>query len=76
MREWLRKQVESGEVRGLRWEDMAKTVVRIPWRHASRHGWELDNDADLFKRWAQHTGEDRGQTSLPRESCTRIVEAC
>lgn len=34
-----------------------KTMFSIPWKHAARHGWELDKDACLFKMWALHTGE-------------------
>lgn len=32
-------------------------MFSIPWKHAARHGWELDKDACLFKMWAIHTGE-------------------
>lgn len=34
-----------------------KTMFSIPWKHAARHGWELNKDASLFKLWAIHTGE-------------------
>ncbi|CAH1797375.1 unnamed protein product [Owenia fusiformis] len=54
MRYWLTKQVDSGEVPGLQWQDEAKTLIRIPWVHAARHCWNY-NDADVFKRWALHT---------------------
>lgn len=32
-------------------------MFSIPWKHAARHGWELEKDASLFKMWAVHTGE-------------------
>lgn len=32
-------------------------MFTIPWKHAARHGWELEKDASLFKEWAIHTGE-------------------
>lgn len=32
-------------------------MFSIPWKHAARHGWEVDKDACLFKEWAKHTGE-------------------
>lgn len=35
----------------------AKTMFSIPWKHAARHGWEIEKDANLFKLWAIHTGE-------------------
>lgn len=33
-------------------------MFSIPWKHAARHGWEMDKDACLFKQWAIHTGEE------------------
>lgn len=39
------------------WVLQEKTMFTIPWKHAARHGWELDKDASLFKEWAIHTGE-------------------
>ncbi|KAM7398325.1 hypothetical protein PAMA_006302 [Pampus argenteus] len=39
----------------------------IPWKHAARHGWEMDKDACLFKQWAIHTGKfTEGQTCDPK----------
>lgn len=34
-----------------------KTMFSVPWKHAARHGWEIEKDASLFKLWAIHTGE-------------------
>lgn len=34
-----------------------KTMFTIPWKHAARHGWDLEKDACLFQKWAIHTGE-------------------
>ncbi|KAH0629756.1 hypothetical protein JD844_012100, partial [Phrynosoma platyrhinos] len=31
-------------------------LFQIPWKHAAKHGWDLDKDACLFKNWAIHTG--------------------
>lgn len=39
-------------------------MFSIPWKHAARHGWEVDKDACLFKEWAKHTGE-KAWISLP-----------
>lgn len=33
-------------------------MFSIPWKHAARHGWEVDKDACIFKQWAIHTGEE------------------
>ncbi|XP_076024784.1 uncharacterized protein LOC143014676 isoform X1 [Genypterus blacodes] len=57
MRPWLEEMIESSTISGLRWIDTDKTQFSIPWKHAARHGWELDKDASLFKKWAIHTGK-------------------
>ncbi|KAK2828096.1 hypothetical protein Q5P01_019130 [Channa striata] len=67
MRPWLEKMIESNSVAGLTWVDKDKTMFTIPWKHAARHGWELDKDACLFKQWAIHTGKyTEGQTCDPK----------
>ncbi|KAE8287611.1 Interferon regulatory factor 1 [Larimichthys crocea] len=57
MRPWLEKMIESKSIAGLTWVDKEKMMFSIPWKHAARHGWELDKDACLFKMWAIHTGK-------------------
>ncbi|XP_013409712.1 uncharacterized protein LOC106173208 [Lingula anatina] len=57
MKPWLVDQVESRSVPGLEWHDKAKTMVRIPWKHAAQNSWKEGSDACLFKRWAIHTGK-------------------
>ncbi|KAM9333700.1 interferon regulatory factor 1b [Pholidichthys leucotaenia] len=67
MRPWLEQMIESGVISGLAWVDKEKTMFSIPWKHAARHGWELDKDACLFKEWAIHTGKYKeGQTCDPK----------
>nr|XP_043898606.1 LOW QUALITY PROTEIN: interferon regulatory factor 1b [Solea senegalensis] len=67
MRPWLEKMIESNAVSGLSWVDKDKTMFSIPWKHAARHGWEMDKDACLFKLWAIHTGKYTvGQTCDPK----------
>ncbi|XP_049448386.1 interferon regulatory factor 1b isoform X1 [Epinephelus fuscoguttatus] len=67
MRPWLEQQIESKAVSGLNWVDKDKTMFSIPWKHAARHGWELDKDASLFKQWAIHTGKYvEGQACDPK----------
>lgn len=57
MRPWLEAMIESRSFSGLRWLDEEKRQFSIPWKHAARHGWEMDKDASLFKEWAIHTGK-------------------
>ncbi|XP_037835161.1 interferon regulatory factor 1b isoform X2 [Kryptolebias marmoratus] len=67
MRPWLEKMIESNSIPGLTWVDKDRKIFSIPWKHAARHGWELDKDASLFKEWAIHTGKySQGQTCDPK----------
>ncbi|XP_072302176.1 interferon regulatory factor 1b isoform X2 [Eucyclogobius newberryi] len=67
MRPWLEQMIESRTVPGLQWVDKDKTMFSIPWKHAARHGWELNKDASLFKMWAVHTGKYvEGQACDPK----------
>ncbi|XP_044225650.1 interferon regulatory factor 1b isoform X1 [Thunnus albacares] len=67
MRPWLEKMIESNTISGLTWVDKDKKMFSIPWKHAARHGWEMDKDACLFKQWAIHTGKYiEGQACDPK----------
>ncbi|XP_061558435.1 interferon regulatory factor 1b [Phycodurus eques] len=57
MRPWLERMIESKSIPGLAWLDKENTMFSIPWKHAARHGWDMDKDASLFKKWAIHTGK-------------------
>ncbi|XP_063148957.1 interferon regulatory factor 1 [Candoia aspera] len=56
MRPWLELQINSNKIPGLSWINKEEKVFQIPWKHAAKHGWELEKDAYLFKNWAIHTG--------------------
>ncbi|KAM5170824.1 interferon regulatory factor 1 isoform 1-T2 [Mantella aurantiaca] len=56
LRPWLEKQIESKTIPGLSWLNKEELVFQIPWKHAARHGWDMDKDASLFRSWAIHTG--------------------
>ena len=49
LRDWLVAQIESGRYAGLRWEDAGKTLFRIPWKHAAKQGYQVRQDAALFR---------------------------
>lgn len=67
MRPWIEQLIESDAVTGLSWMDRDKTMFSIPWKHAARHGWEMEKDAGLFKQWAIHTGKHvEGQEPDPK----------
>ncbi|XP_056431031.1 interferon regulatory factor 1-like [Hyla sarda] len=57
MRPWLEMQIASKKIPGLSWIDEKEGVFQIPWKHAARHGWDIEKDACLFRSWAMHTGK-------------------
>ena len=56
MRPWLKNLLDVGSVFGLNWLTKEDGIFQISWRHASRLGWNLETDGDVFERWARHTG--------------------
>ncbi|EPQ03557.1 Interferon regulatory factor 9 [Myotis brandtii] len=49
LRNWVVEQVESGQFPGVCWDDEAKTMFRIPWKHAGKQDFREDQDAAFFK---------------------------
>ncbi|KAL8613558.1 hypothetical protein ACOMHN_021977 [Nucella lapillus] len=56
MRPWLKNLLDNNSVYGLNWVRRDDGIFQISWRHASRLGWNLETDGDVFERWARHTG--------------------
>uniref|UniRef100_A0A8D0L7F8 Interferon regulatory factor n=1 Tax=Sphenodon punctatus TaxID=8508 RepID=A0A8D0L7F8_SPHPU len=56
MRPWLELQINSKQIPGLLWIDKDEGIFQIPWKHAAKHGWDINKDACLFRNWAIHTG--------------------
>nr|XP_055026679.1 interferon regulatory factor 1a [Misgurnus anguillicaudatus] len=65
LRPWLEEQIESGRYPGVVWLDQSARVFQIPWKHAARHGWNIETDATLFRNWAIHTGRYKPGTDKP-----------
>ncbi|XP_057680330.1 interferon regulatory factor 4-like isoform X1 [Corythoichthys intestinalis] len=57
LRAWIVEQVSSGKYAGLTWEDESKTMFRIPWKHAGKQDFRKDEDAAIFKAWAEFKGK-------------------
>ncbi|XP_004647539.1 interferon regulatory factor 9 isoform X2 [Octodon degus] len=58
LRSWVVEQVESGRFPGVCWDDEpAKTMFRIPWKHAGKQDFREDQDASFFKAWAIFKGK-------------------
>lgn len=67
MRPWLKNLLDKGSVFGLNWLKREEGIFQISWRHASRLGWNLETDGDVFERWARHTGIFKdGDTPEPK----------
>uniref|UniRef100_A0A7N6BJP4 IRF tryptophan pentad repeat domain-containing protein n=1 Tax=Anabas testudineus TaxID=64144 RepID=A0A7N6BJP4_ANATE len=73
LRSWIVDQVSSGKYPGLMWDDDAKTMFRIPWKHAGKQDFRKDEDAAIFKAWAEFKGKltDGGQDN-PASWKTRL----
>uniref|UniRef100_A0A5F9CAN7 IRF tryptophan pentad repeat domain-containing protein n=1 Tax=Oryctolagus cuniculus TaxID=9986 RepID=A0A5F9CAN7_RABIT len=59
MRPWLAIQVNSNQIPGLIWINKEEMIFQIPWKHAIKHGWDINKDACLFQSWAVHTAGTR-----------------
>ncbi|XP_075712562.1 interferon regulatory factor 1 [Rhinoderma darwinii] len=57
MRPWIEQQIQSNKIPGLSWLSKDEGIFQIPWKHAARHGWDIERDACLFRSWALHTGK-------------------
>ncbi|KAJ7374935.1 positive regulation of interleukin-13 biosynthetic process [Desmophyllum pertusum] len=56
---WLREQIERGNIDGLEWIEKDKGLFKVPWVRVDKPEFVLETHAELFKRWAQHTGKYR-----------------
>ncbi|XP_008570555.1 PREDICTED: interferon regulatory factor 9 [Galeopterus variegatus] len=73
LRNWVVEQVESGQFPGVCWDDTAKTMFRIPWKHAGKQDFREDQDAAFFKAWAVFKGKYKeGDTEGPAAWKTRL----
>ncbi|XP_075936483.1 interferon regulatory factor 9 isoform X1 [Anarhichas minor] len=73
LRSWIVEQVSSGKYPGLVWDDNAKTMFRIPWKHAGKQDFRKDEDAAIFKAWAKFKGKPTdGSQDSPASWKTRL----
>ena len=54
----------SGDVPGLKWLNDEKTIFRMPWKHAGRQDYNLE-DSKIFMEWAKHSGRYREGIDKP-----------
>ncbi|XP_003782258.1 interferon regulatory factor 1 isoform X1 [Otolemur garnettii] len=65
MRPWLEMQINSNQIPGLTWINKEEMIFQIPWKHAAKHGWDINKDACLFRSWAIHTGRYKAGEKEP-----------
>lgn len=73
--EWLREQVDSKKHKGVYWINEKERIFHVPWKHASRNGWE-DGDVSLFKAWAIYTNRYREGIDRPRPALWKTNFRC
>jgi len=73
--EWLKEQVSSGVHKSVYWIDEKEKVFHVPWKHASRNGWE-DGDVSLFKAWAIYTNRYREGIDKPKPALWKTNFRC
>lgn len=56
---WLEEQIDRGGIDGLEWIEKDKGLFKVPWVRVDKPEFVLETHAELFKRWAQHTGKYR-----------------
>ncbi|CBY16380.1 unnamed protein product, partial [Oikopleura dioica] len=54
----------SGDVPGLTWLNEDRTIFRMPWKHAGRQDYNLE-DSKIFMEWAKHSGRYKEGVDKP-----------
>lgn len=58
------KFIFSADIPGLTWLNKEKNIFRMPWKHAGRQDYNLE-DSKIFMEWAKHSGRYREGIDKP-----------
>jgi len=64
LRTWLVNQLNSNSIPDLVWLNSEKTIFKVPWKHAGRQDYQLE-DSRVFMEWAKHSGRFREGVDQP-----------
>uniref|UniRef100_A0A8C4QSP0 IRF tryptophan pentad repeat domain-containing protein n=1 Tax=Eptatretus burgeri TaxID=7764 RepID=A0A8C4QSP0_EPTBU len=73
---WLVEQVDSQRFPGLVWEDVSKRTFRIPWKHAGKQDYCVEEHSALFKAWAEYRGHYREGLDQPDPTAWKTRLRC
>ena len=73
--EWVKEQIESGDIYGVEWIDKDLGIFKIIWVRVDNPEFKLETHAELFKRWAQRNIA-QATSQIPRHGRRGFAVLC